>query len=672
MHQQQLPFPANQLIQAGQLQFLPQLNVMPQMQPFIQPAAQFLLTTLTNHAQRNALRVFLYNQLSANGYNNPDFGPALLGVMEYAQMLLMQQPMQPEQALAASAEAVCGWLAAVNVKKYQALYQYIDQATAADVERKVGEFLQVQQRLGGGQPQQQVGYGNMPQRNQQVQPINNAWAGGQQNFQNQAAAFASNSGMVANPWTNNAPVAPATTPLDVTIGSGKFKPQQQPVAAITFGPGTPLKVDTQFMRTAQVAHAPAVAAAQPEPVAVSIKKPEVVIGQVALKTQKVAEDGVKEIIIDHCPVRFAASSGWVRTPTFDAPYPIAYDPITHAAFHKRLPDGTVVEFLVDIEEMTPEMDYLTHELKPCFREVHATVDDKIVVPNWRAVELLKPAAEVLAVEEALGGDTEAVKVLALPKVFSAYSDSHADVQAQLELQRMGVDVADEPVVEYYYNRNEAYVVGTDVSKIMAAIADTDDICDAALSFTRIKDLIPNRTWYKMHEAVTAKINEALCVNMQLAQWSIESFVDDVADLIEKLRTDKGELFASAFELNAGKIIAAAFRALPNDSSEWDDVVGEFASFKGDENQSLLVMAELCSTTLVNWRSTEIRIRLETTGSAVMESSTPVLYHAIRSIIERSEKHPGAFTDHFIITTDNVKLKLHRGYIGQDFFLISKA
>lgn len=165
----QLPFPTTQFVaqmypvQPGQPPVLPQISYLPpalqQFYPFIVSSA---IDAIQAKAQANPLRVFLFNQMAQNNFNNLEFTSFVEGLVRLIEVKLGTGVFRDVQQAAVSCATYYAELAtAANVDKYPALLQGMDQQTLQGVQQVLnnlrattGEIQMFYQRAPQMQPQQ--------------------------------------------------------------------------------------------------------------------------------------------------------------------------------------------------------------------------------------------------------------------------------------------------------------------------------------------------------------------------------------------------------------------------------------------------------------------------------------------------------------------------------------
>jgi len=161
------PNPA-MLIQGGlpyQPPFVVPVNGSPELQGLAPMVTGFLLLELNQQAGKNELRSFFFNLASDNGYQNQFLQQLIQATADLAEYYILQQRLQPEQAVRMAAGDVCSTMVAVVAQQFHAgLQQYITPQQANDLNALLQKHHQIQQMLQQfHNPQPQMNYGGFQQ-----------------------------------------------------------------------------------------------------------------------------------------------------------------------------------------------------------------------------------------------------------------------------------------------------------------------------------------------------------------------------------------------------------------------------------------------------------------------------------------------------------------------------
>lgn len=185
-----LPYPADQLLREPQQvnianpPFVPNnIDCPPELNQFIPTLCGNLANIISMGARNNNLRVFAFNQLSQNGFSNPEFGTLVATAIQI--MAVEVYVKNRGNDVNALIQYVCNKTVeifiAINVSRFPPLQQYLDQNQMNQINALTVEFqnytiaanqltqnMQAQYRPGMQQFNQPVGYGVYNQQQNQL------------------------------------------------------------------------------------------------------------------------------------------------------------------------------------------------------------------------------------------------------------------------------------------------------------------------------------------------------------------------------------------------------------------------------------------------------------------------------------------------------------------------
>lgn len=427
----------------------------------LSPTMQQMLPMITGHAinavqqnaARNPIRSFYFNILSRNNWNNVEVANLITGVSQLAEMYILYNRMTPDQAIAAAADKLAGWMTALLVQQYpQQLTPLLTQEQMNSTQQMLAEFAQVQQQIqqftmsqspqqmmqngyqqhggyqqggypqggypppgpprgypqmGGGYPGPGTAYGRPggppPGMMGHRQVGGSIWAQGNNGV---PAPTGAQLGTGLRPRVNAKPpqVEELVMEANGTRTAAVWDHPTPPSGHRPMPAGMPARTipphPMQNQRhTQQHTAAPAVVGtsvfANPQPVASQEELPthlSIAPDKPWPKFSTKPGRPYDSILLeDGSELRPASLSGWTRTFREEMPYHLLYDPLLYVLFHLRKPDGTIVE---TIKEKTEAMAYLDHELDPKLRaaalERAAQSSEQVVGVNWELASKLRP------------------------------------------------------------------------------------------------------------------------------------------------------------------------------------------------------------------------------------------------------------------------------------------
>lgn len=702
------PFVPNIPLQGNIAQYLPQIT-------------GFAMYALQANAERNPLRTFTYNLYSRNRYNNEDFGTLIMTIAEAATFMIMAGNLPPEQAIPKAAEEVVSMLMAVQVFRHVALQNLVPSEQVKNeivalkqqfdqLAESVRAFKNNAQRTGWGQ--QSTGWGSGNQGSWGGQQ--GGWSGQQSGWSSPGFSPSSVTGQqhrgqpLRTSLQQSTPSVWTTDPGQQHGGGGHggpFKPSQPHLEEYVMDKGQPTQRQTtsreDFVSKAKQNAQRTVAASTAAPADDSRFKPlpgdtfeviEDVPEYVPLQEGKewpklLNSDRPYDSVLlqEGYEMRPAKLSGWVVTRTTEKPFPLLYDPLTHLLFHIRDPEGNVTEKAI---RMTPDMNYLDHELNATLREqVKSSESNQPKTDyDWALVSKLKPmprhpisAIVESAPEDEVGEEHEDVDAtdepMCLDDILLVHTPSEADMRISLVTPEVEEAIKSRKPVEYYFDvltplqADKNYV---NTVKALGRLQTMAEFRDAAAT-DRGQNKLSDAALQLINRRMTQSVNEVLKFNMGIKGWKISSFMADYDDLVEELQKDFGPVVAETLERHAPQIIQTNCSVLSGDAFsaylKWVSG-GEVKTHMGEH---LTVFRERCSTTRVPWGMWQFdKIIDSDLGSMVPEGAMPTMYKAVREIFERTADQEIPFARHFLLTEDEVRYELRRGFFSDDCYLISKC
>ncbi|MDA3822826.1 MAG: hypothetical protein PF450_09500 [Bacteroidales bacterium] len=130
------------------------IRASPEITPAIPAIATIIANTVSSKAQMNAGRMFAFNQLSNNKWNNNEY-IEVIGMGIILTELKLQNRVNPSDALRAGADEALEYWTAMNFKKYPSLRDLVDPNTLRFLDQAINEFTALAGRMAGNQQRQQ-------------------------------------------------------------------------------------------------------------------------------------------------------------------------------------------------------------------------------------------------------------------------------------------------------------------------------------------------------------------------------------------------------------------------------------------------------------------------------------------------------------------------------------
>lgn len=642
-------------------QLIPNVQLSQNMAPLAPLVAGYLVLELQNNAQKNPLRVFLYNLTSQNGYQTQKYQQMFLGIAEYAEYIATTQSgrISPEQAIQKAAQEICAIMTAVALQEFPNLAQAInlDQQGLMEAQKLLQHYNAVTQELDRFYNPQPQGFQNYRGAPQQGNVASFGTMGNNGGFQQNRGYQPVRQGnpvasQASGMWADNTPPSRRWDDYKPTSkdAGGSLKPR----SAARKGVVEDIMLGEQPQNNHVVNRAYR-SQVQPEPVQPAPQA----------KPQPQGPE-----------IRPAATSGWKVDFKQDQPINIVFDPTQFVLMHKRDEQGRVTEYL---ERKKPGMDYNDHELDPKFKpKAEPLAENGEIVPHW---DMVASMADVPADVSVDVSDEAALKDLPTPRVVEeliiAHSAAEAEVKAQATLLGKDILLSDLDVYEFAYNRAMPFLLEDNLIGAFKSLESSTSLLAVRSHLNALQDRVPEALFTEIDRRLTRGVNEALLCNMQIEDFTIDSFMEDLGDLLEVIeQTSKyGDAIASKLDKSASQLVKRCLKVLSGDAlTHYLQELGVTLP-DGEDKPSFLVLAELNHVTHVPWTAAAMKLEFAGIAGAVMESNHPELYKAITHIFRRSRKHVSTsadYSNHSIITADGVTLRLHESWFSTDFYLISRA
>jgi hypothetical protein len=390
----------------------------------------------------------------------------------------------------------------------------------------------------------------------------------------------------------------------------------------------------------------------------------------------VSEDGTE--------LRFPLTSGWRLSYNPDQPYLTAFDPAEYIRMYKRAPDGVITEEIIKRDSTMEYLEeYLENELDEKVRAGFIAHRDKdISVPvDMALISKLRPVENSPISIPAKAGegqeDTEVVSDIPAVKLDTAIVVSDmktAHNKLQLALKKNDIAFDDNVPFEYYVDMVTPIMVTGEDAKAIVKMGE-------ALTFEELIDAMSkvgeNEVANKLDERLTDTVNRLVKHNLGLRGWSIESFGEDYQALVTELAKDFGEDFATRFKDAAPAVVGAALQTSKTEevTAYGMRVLGVTEADLEGTDYVVLNFVERNSVTILPWRLSELRVRLDTeSNSLVPESSLPNLHTALSAIMARTEDVPYVHAHRFIVPREEADqtgtvLELYQGYLVDGSLLL---
>ena len=675
-----------------------QNQVHPNLLSCLVPIAVACIDALQTRAGQNSLRMFLYNQMGANNYNNQIFLGLVKSVAELAEYNA-QCGVQIEQAITGAVDLCLQFYAFNNLQQYPALQQYVDpsmvnnlQALANKQSQVVQAMAQYQQQkqmraqqgmgFNGGQVYQQPNQG-WQQPLQQAQQAPQSWhnqSTGMFSSQTQAAPVQQERSNVVqsweasaySDWRNQVIDTPAQQVPQQPQPTQQAQPRPEACPAFSFNAPVMTKQQAEQLQSMQPAQQPG-----------QRQHPDVVNGiNVSMYEKVYQHDGKVMVKYGEPGVVFKMSNRWPITPKATRVADVFY------ILHENGDMEPVIKKLTYEEKMERERHYamMSAQDPKRYPAPNGTPEEIIAARERMLKALSEPGAVVYEPDlrkKAISED-EVVK-----------DESYAVVTASDEAWSqadIGLALADNDT-----KKCEAYIKpALNVTPIVAKCDVKELVDDLKVSVTleqcagklkvdtytinSMKGGVTKRQKRAVHgkldRILTESVNHYLAYSLGLPQIRIDSFEEDAGDLIPYLKDNYPESFSKALSENQKKIITSVLSTTSDDfdGSEFDESMREQhlpTDDVGKNDPVFLYRKEVyLSVNLFAAEITEQDIETEE-ASPVFKDNAPALYSLCEHAFDCLNEDDGAVYGYYIKTLDDQVFVFNRSALVPSTFIIGK-
>ena len=593
-----------------QVCFVPQLTTIPELQQVVPTVVAHLMLDVQSKAQQFAPRIFFFNMVSENWYQNPVFHSLAQLTIDMVDLFMQTRNMPLQQAVSeAVRQATQISMAARVLQNVQMLQPYIPPQVLQDFQALVGEGRQLAGEIenfkmrrtvpmqhqyaasyNNGVPVQPMSqYPGYPQPYLQTQPAGASRpsafsASNNQPHPYQAAVTAapvtiqpvsdaalSRPGRYDMRGIEDAPVQPVSPQQMVQqmLNAAPLKVQPAPAPAQPTAPPTQARWGVRPSQDSSTPAAAPVTAPAPQP------QPQSLHEDLRPLDYVVGDDGT-ELVPAHL---VAGEAGWAVSFTVEKPYRLAYDPAKTMLVLQRTLDGTVSEILIP---WSSEMDYLKHELRPELveqekqrRAAGSPVEKRF---TWNAVAALKPV-EGRATSQLPKG-TDIATIAPSSEDIPVFTPKAGEVRlvttivqglqdADQRLRVEGRGGLEKESIELYFDLPEMLVLPDDPAliEVIGTLGDLPDFSSLHDALLQQKEDLEDATFAQLDNRATCVLNDALRDGLNLTEWSVDSFIGDWFELRDLLVKTYGDEKIEQLNLAAPRLISSAFRVLPRDETD---------------------------------------------------------------------------------------------------------
>lgn len=665
-----------------------QNQVHPGLLHYLVPIAVTAINALQVRASQNSLRMFLFNQMAVNQYNNQHF---LSMIKSICDLVEYQQAtgFAVEQAITGATDTVIQFYAFNNMMEYPALQQYVDPSQMNNLAALQQKQQQVTSLVMQYQQQKQMrgqqGFGGYAQSNQGFQtntfgqqPLQSAGAPAQ-SWHNQSSGMFSTSLQ-----SNQQQEAPRSNVVDGWAATShatqdwrtqfQQEPQQQyqaPAPQVQKNVQRPEACPPFSFNTPS---APAAPQQQPAP------------GINLSQYEKVYEyDGKYMVKYGEPGVAFKMSNRWPITPKSTRVADVYY------ILHENGDMEPIIKKLSYEEKVEREKHYAAMSAKDPKRypPPNGTPEEIIAAREKLLKELQQPGAvrcdadfkkKAISEEEVVKDDT----YTAVTAAEEAWSQ--ADISMTL------TDNESKPCTAYAKPALHVtpIVAKCDVKELVDDLKESVSLeqCAGKLkvdtyTIKSLADKKQKRQRLTIHKKVdrilTESVNHYLAYKLGLPNVKIGSFEDDGGDILDYIKDNYPENYAKALEAAQTNIIKNVLSTTVDDfeGSEFDESVREQHLPGGDiqNNQPVFLYRKEVYLS-VNMFAEELNEQEldEEDVSSVFGDNSPVLYslceHAVSCLDKLNEAEEDVYS-YYLKTLDDQVYVFSRSALAPSTFLIGR-
>lgn len=682
-----------------------------------------LITVIQNTADQNPLRMFMFNQMASNGWKNQDFLDFVQqSSIYFSRALASGATPRNNDSISQIAGTVAAIRAAKNAELYQGLRSYIDPNLVPDIQRASKAWTSLvndnkpKQQNEWGQPKQQNEWG-LPDTRTQTQnrqyPNGDSWnvqsnPGGWRDSPRNASPSVAPSPLSRGSW-----IGADADPLPIT----RRAPIQAPIQTSNYDAGAWRNEGTQLAK-------PEWAMDTPAPVVAPVTKPVIVAKNTyvpiieAIESNVYTNDVIKhrydDVIIETkvpvvapAPVvpkqpvtpvattpvtettdftslkhwkttKFVPSARWFST--------IAFNPNTHDLFYRIHPDGSMQPVIAQKE--TSDMDYAKHVGELTYAPT-APIGVKRLDIDTRQDKLI----EQLNDKDNELNAVVVLNVVALNRSWITTEKENIWLYNQIRMNglkntkgpravRQGGNILSKVVttkrlvnfIQYLKDKLAVTSTGTTLTQPLICLAQQlastgkklDDGIDVDVDAIGLNAI---------NRRLTAFVNNTLREEFGRRGGTIDSFVEDVNDLLEYLQATSETIYRRFLTLQ-DDIINRSLQVLTGvlASEEDEEVIADLDlpdDLKNDVDFFITHFYEQTSFTSIDIYAKELGSDFENNDHSVLviEKYTPVLYALCENIFKYNAACDNFFTRHYLRTADNVTLVVSLSPTGGSNYMV---
>jgi hypothetical protein len=672
VNQQYPDYPSNQNV------LLPAIPVHPNLHPHLQGIANYLVNTIQETKLQNNLRMFLFNQMAPNHFQNPEFTEFLNVTVDNILMQLETVTSDVQQAAQTVVPRIVAARAAGNLKLFPQLASYLTPEQQAPAQQAFALWTQAvmntMQRQNtnrggfaggfGGQPA--AGFGAQPPR---PVPYGGGVGGvGQRGAMPSSGLFDSQQSQPPNFRQPSAPPAMDRYTRQLAQSQAEQAAQQAPRGVYAPAAQAPAPAPMNMQ--------PFQARADVQTVLAADSHARSTVGRTG--TVQVDSAGRAEIVnkmveppeLLLSPKELQAR-GLKWSPSDVQPYHSSWRLSEQTLQYAVYKSGQILAVIQNQPPTNTDMDEIAHSLGgriPTAPRLFVKEDDPIRVtsikelPKIDVVDSQEQPFELSEITTLLNAGIEARLHNHLGKETSAYR-VRSYVCEPLHCES--------PTVAGHYRglcrqilRSPTFERAVEVLKGMRAPEEMQ---------------LRNR----LNQRLTAKINEVLKLQMGLGEVVISDFTNDILELVKLLGDSMGANIAKALVNNQADILMSTCSLIDDEESlafartlaDLDQVDAEqqplpLSQEDMDALASIVFFGSRITVTMLGVASYQLDLALSGKEPLLLtEGVSPVLYAVVDSLFTNDKILDGNFHHHYLLTLDGVRIQVAPGYLNTKSYLM---
>ncbi|MNU19558.1 hypothetical protein D3C71_77870 [compost metagenome] len=666
-------------IQLGYPPYTPSVPAIPSVAQNLPLITSMVIMEIQQKAQVNALRMFMFNQFAQNSFCTPDLDSLVDACVRYIELMLAKRQFSSiEEAIAECVPRTVEMICAVALQANPGLEQYADPHTTQVAGRLIHLFRQIGDEINAMRNSQQGGGFQRPVQTQfntgGGTPYGNAYGGQPQMQIHRGGSHGGYSAVVA-------PVTRGTTSTGGLFSSGTQAPptSSNSDTSSRYGSASRYALTNQQEPAIEVQTRPA-----------TLQQP--FTPRSSQEIDSMQQQNNQGNVLDEptsAPTTIPYKEmEFVWTPRH--PYFPAFAPSKFDMSYKLQPDGTAVPFIKRKSE-EQILDYDKHAISTVFGNVpkklevnkHLEMLDRV----QRGVLTMKNAQQGAAGESQEVSLDDLAAPVPDPKVtfvlepwLSEHSLDAAWVVAEIERNKRNLEAQALPdIFRVYVEVNAVVASDRDELALVRTLSEAKTFLQLRNAVNMHINDMSAQLYGEVNKRLTDTVNRILAQNLSMTGVRIDSFADDIEDLINVLDNNYGEVVVSAFLRHQAEHIVAVLHA-PDDehAKTMTENLLEAHFEEGQAHPAITYVGSSYSLTLLNVISYALDVELNKKGSAMLSQVlTPMLYDLVATLFEEASSEARAnfpVDRHLIRTADGRVLEASRGYIGeaanQKFYLLT--